>query len=305
MVLGTVFSIFLLLFLGYGTKKIKLLRAKDAETTSALVVNLMLPAFVFLAVYDSEQRVSPAMAKIPVIGFGMILLVCAIAYALGRLLRMEKPTIGGLILASAFGNTAFLGYPVITAAFGGGSALVPAALYDQFGMLLPLCTFGVVLASHFSGEKVTGRQLTGALLSPSILAVPVALVLHPVKIPLPVIKSLEYLAAGTVPLAMLTLGLSLSARSIKTCAVPVAVACVLKLAVLPALTWALMRMGGFSGEALKAVTMESAMPTAVLASIIAVRYKADGNMVAGVVFVSTLLGILSIPSTLMLLGSGR
>ncbi len=228
-VVGTVLSIFLLLFLGYGTKKIRLLRAEDADLLNTVVIYLTLPAFIFDAIYSYRQPLPLSIVKVPIIGFAMIAVVLAIAFIVGRMLRLDRPTLGGLILASGFGNTGFLGYPVVQAAFHERGALVTAALYDELAMALPMYTLGALIAAGLAGEKVEGEQLLRVFKLPAFLAIPVALLLRPVAIPEPLLAAIRYLGNGTIPLVMISLGLSLSARSLKGLAVPVLAVCVLKL----------------------------------------------------------------------------
>ena len=54
-VLSTVFSIFLLLFVGYAAKKIRLLHAEDADRLNTIVIYLTVPAFIFEAIYSYRQ----------------------------------------------------------------------------------------------------------------------------------------------------------------------------------------------------------------------------------------------------------
>lgn len=301
-VIGTVFSIFLLLSLGYGAKKIRLLKPEDADLLNTVVVYMTLPAFIFDAIYGYQKPLPWSMAKVPITGFAMIVIVLLVAYVAGKLMRLRRPALGGLIIASGFGNTGFLGYPVVQAAFRDRAALVTAALYDEIAMALPLYTLGALIAASFSGTRVDRQQLAKVFTLPSLLAIPVALLIRPIPIPAPVISAIRYLAAGTVPLVMISLGLSLSGRSLKGMALPVAVTCVLKLAVLPVLTYYAAQGVGLRGVVHQATVLESAMPSAVMTCVIASKFGADARFVAGVIFLTTLLSIGTIPAAILILG---
>ena len=300
-VIDTVISIFLLLFIGYGTKKIRLLKAEDADLLNNVVVYLTLPAFIFEAIYTYHQPLPLSIAKVPIIGFLMIAAVIVVAYFVGKALRLNKPTLAGLMLAAAFGNTGFLGYPVIKTAFTAKGALVTAVLYDEIAMALPLYTLGAAIASGFAGERFDRKQFVKVLTLPSMLAIPIALILRPVALPHPLMTSIRYLSEGTVPLVMISLGLSLSATALKGYAVPVLAACVLKLGLLPVLTYYSMRAGGVDGVMLQAGVVESGMPSAVMTCVIAAKFGANAKFVAAAIFVSTLLSIAAIPTVLVLL----
>ena len=301
-VIDTVISIFLLLFIGYGTKKVRLLRAEDADLLNNVVVYLTLPAFIFEAIYGYRQPLPFSIVKVPIIGFAMIAAVIVAGYLVGRALRLDRPTLAGLMIAAAFGNTGFLGYPVIKTAFAAKGALVTAVLYDELAMALPLYTLGAAIASGFAGERFDRKQFAKVLTMPSMLAIPIALALRPLTLPEPLMVALRYLANGTIPLVMISLGLSLSARSLKGYAVPVLAACVLKLGLLPLLTYYSLRAGGVSGVMLQAGVVESGMPSAVMTCVIASKFGANAKFVAAAIFVSTLLSIAAIPTVLVLLG---
>ncbi|MCL6520349.1 MAG: AEC family transporter [Armatimonadetes bacterium] len=298
---GTVLSIFLLLSVGYGAKKVKLLRDQDADLLNTVVVYITLPAFIFDAIYSYRQPIPLSIAKVPIIGFAMILVVLGIAYVVGRAMGLDRPTLGGMIIASGFGNTGFLGYPLVQAAFREKAALVTAALYDELAMALPLYTLGALIAAGFAGRRVDREQLLRVFTLPSMLSIPIALIIRPISLPNPLLEAVRYLAAGTVPLVMISLGLSLSGRSLRGLALPVAVTCVLKLVALPVITYYAARSGGLSGVMHQVTVVEAGMPSAIMTCVIASKFGANARFVAGVIFLTTLLSIASIPLMLYLL----
>jgi len=303
-IVGTVLSIFLLLFAGYGIKKARILKAGDAEILNTVVLNLTLPAFIFLAIYGYHGNLTLQIAKVPIFGFATMLVVMVIAWLIGRALRLDRRIIGGLIIVSAFGNTGFLGYPVVQAAFHQKGALVTAVMYDELAMAFPLYTLGILLATTFSGEKISREYMLKVFKLPSMWAIPLALILRPYVLPGPIMHAIEYLSAGTIPLVMISLGLSLSTSSLKGYAVPVLVACVLKLGVLPLLTHHVMGFVGVQGTMHQVTVLESAMPGAMMSAVIAGRFGDCGKYTTSAIFTATLLSLVTIPLTLWLLGAG-
>lgn len=301
-VLGTVLSIFLLMFVGYGAKKVRLLRPEDADLLNTVVIYVTLPAFIFNATYGYRQPLPVSIAKAPIIAFGAMIAVMCLAYLAGRALKLDRPTLGALVLASMFGNTGFLGYPVVQAAFREKGALVAASLYDQFVMAVPLYTMGVLIAAGFGGQKVKTSQLLKVLTLPALWAIPIALLVRPLALPAPLLDAIGYLGAGTIPLVMISLGLSLSARSLKGWFLCAAVACVLKLGIMPLLTHYAISAAGVSGTVYKVTVLEAGMPTSMISAVIAGKYGANGRFVASVIFFSTLLSIITIPAALLILG---
>ncbi|MHB1000650.1 MAG: AEC family transporter [Armatimonadota bacterium] len=297
---GTVLSVFLLLFVGYGMKKLRILQASNADILNTVVIYITLPAFVFNAIYSYRQPISLSIIKVPIVGILVIAVVMLLAYLIGRLFKFENGVIAGLILAAGFGNTGFLGYPVVQAAFTEKSALFTAVLYDAMAMALPLYTIGMVIATCFVGEKFDRSQIKRVLLLPQILAIPISMIFRPFTLPEPLLNAMQYLGNGTVPLVMISLGLSLSARSLKGYTLPVAVACILKLAILPFLTFFAVKYTGISGTVAQVMVLEAGMPTAMMAGVLLSKFGKCGQYVAGTIFISTLLSLVTIPLILML-----
>jgi len=299
-VVSAVSAVFILMFLGYGAKKFRVLNAEDAQVLSKVIMYFTLPCFVFEAVYNYHEHIPLSIAKIPFVGFGGILIVLLLAYAFKPVLKLDGPTLGGVILACGFGNTGFLGYPVVQAAFG-HSGLMPAAMYDEFGMAFPLYTVGMAIAAYFAGGTLNGRQMLKMATTPAILGIPIALILRGIPLPHPVLQAISYLGVATVPLAMLTLGLTMSAGSLKGMGIPLILVCIMKLAVLPFVTYYGLGLAGIVGQTRAVVTLESGMPSAVMACVIASMFGANERFVAGAVFVTTLLGVLTLPLTILIL----
>jgi predicted permease len=293
-------SVFLLLFAGYGAKKIGILRPQDAGVMNTVVVYIMMPAFIFLAIYHQPHDAS--VAKVPVVGFMVILAVLGLTYAIGRLMKLDRATLGGMIIAAGFGNTGFLGYPVVQAAFHGKSgALVTAALYDNLAMSLPLNILGVMIIAAFAGERVEKKRFLKVLTLPALWAIPIALWI-PINVPQPVMVAIERIAGGTVPLVMISIGLSISSRSLKGLAVPTLVTSLLKIAVLPALTFFAAKAFGLIGVTHNVTVLEAGMPTAAMSCVIAAEFGGNERFVVGVLFLTTLLSIVTIPLILLILG---
>ena len=87
----------------------------------------------------------------------------------GRLGGRDRGEGGVLAYATAMGNTAILGYPLATLAFG-GPGLALAVVFTEFQFLIP--TQGVILGlgRRYAGPDSLGRQATGPERPPAELA---------------------------------------------------------------------------------------------------------------------------------------
>lgn len=292
-------SIFILLLIGYSAKKIGVLSHKDAPLITSLVINFTMPAFVILAIHGKPLNMD--MAKAPFLFFAAEMVVMALAYLIARALRLDRRTTGGLMLVSAFGNTGFLGYPVVNAAFAGNVHAMPSAvLMDAFGMMVVLCTVGIIVVENCTGSAFEWQSMLGFLKTPLLFGTLLALVLRTVHIPDLVMSSLQYLSAATVPLVMIAIGLNLSTYSVRQFPGALAAAVTLKLALLPALVILVMHLAGVKGTVYQVGATLGAMPAAVVSGVIASRYGANGAFVAAAIALGTLISVVTIPIVLMI-----
>lgn len=280
-------------------KRAGLLKSGNVTVVNSLVIYLAMPATAFVFVHG--MPISGAVAKATAMLFAAEIVMMGAAYVVGRLMRLDHRTTGGLMLAAGFGNTAFLGYPVIRAAFHNQpDALLSMVIIDQFGMLFALNTVGVVVASGFAGAGFKRNSLLEFLVTPSFPLTVLAIILRSVHILALAMGTLHHLAAMTTPLAMISIGLSLSAGSARQYPIPLVAAFALKMVVMPILMYVALQMVGVTGITAKVALVESAMPSAVLAGVFAGRYGCNSPFVAGAVFLSTLASIFLIPGVLML-----
>lgn len=296
----TVTSIFLLLLAGYVAKRLGALKPSDASVVNALVVNLTMPAFIFVSVHN--KPLTSEIIKAPAIGILMESVVIVLAYSVARILRLDRRTTGALMLVSAFGNTGFLGYPVVTAAFRNErDALLCAVMFDEFAMAMILNSAGVAIAIAASGARFEWRNVLEFLKSPLFPATVIALAMRKLAIPGFLMSTLEYLAAGTVPLAMISIGLTLSTGTIRSYPLPILFALILKMIVLPVLVWLSLSVLGIQGVVRQVSVLESAMPSAVFSGVVAARFGANGSFAAAAIFVMTMFSVILIPLTLTLI----
>ncbi|MCE5314730.1 MAG: AEC family transporter [Armatimonadota bacterium] len=298
--LSTVISIFLLLLVGYGAKKVGVLSAKDSPVITSIIVNLALPSWIFTSVHG--KKISSDMIKAPFLFIAAEMAVMGLAYMAARVIRLDRRTTGALMLVSVFGNTGFLGYPVVSAAFSHvASAMPTAVMVDQFAMQMMLGIVGVTVAAVFSGSEFECGRLFEFLKTPLFPTAVLALILRNVHVPTMILTTLGYLGAATVPLAMISVGLGLSIGSIKQYPAALVTAVILKMALLPALVVVAMRLVGITGIVNDVSTVLAATPAAVLAGVMAARYGSNGAFAASAIALGTLISVVWIPVVLMLL----
>lgn len=305
-VFEVVLSLFLLLFLGYLLKRRGILQETDTSVINRLIMDVTLPAFVFHALY--RQHVTADMVRAAWLFALLQVGLMALLWVPARLLRFPRPLIGTFLLTAVYGNTGFLGYPVVQAIFGKATgAMAAAVVYDQFSMALPVYTIGVAVAMHYGGRRENGwREMLRFLTTPTFLVLIGTMVVNIVGLHVPdfIADAARLMAGATVPLVLLSLGMMLEPSHLRAnhYYLPIALIVAVKMALFPWLMWLATGWAGVQGIARWVAVTQSAMPSAMVNAVITERYGCDHRLAAIVIVLGTLLTILVLPITVTLLG---
>lgn len=305
-VFQVVLSLFVVLFTGYFLKKRGVLRETDATVINRLILDVTAPAFVFHALY--RQRITEEMIQAAWLFALLQLAVMGVVWLVAAGLRFPRPVIGTLLLTAVYGNTGFLGYPVVQAIFGKTEgAMAAAVVYDQMSMALPVYTVGVFVAMHFgSKQSANWRESLQFFTTPVFLALVATLVVNAwgIRVPRFLEEALHLLAGATVPLVLLSLGLMLNLSSLQVnhYYLPLALGLSIKMAVFPLLMWWSTQWIGVQGIARWVALTQSAMPSAMVNAVITERYGCDHRLATLVIVVGTLLTLITLPVAIALFG---
>lgn len=283
-----------MLVLGYAFQRLRVLPDNAAQTLNLVVLYVCLPAAVLR--YAPRLHLEPALIGIAVVPWVLLLATIVLVTLLARALRFRDDERAVLLLTVALGNTSFLGYP-LTRALIGEHALPYAVIYDQFGAFLILSTFGLWVLARYGGDrKPTAREMLARVVRfPPIWALVVGFTIMPAEPPAWVAGGLQRLSDALLPLAMLTIGLSVKLALPRDELKPLAAGLLLKLALLPALALPLVRLLGLHGEMARTTVLESAMPSMVTAGALAISHGLAPRLAAAMVGYGLLLSLLTLP----------
>ena len=269
------------------------LRREHARPINAVIIYVGLPAFIFQAVHGASLRFD----LLGVVGvawfvFGTML---GLGWLAARLLKLPRDIAGGFIVATALGNTGYIGYP-ITAALLGSKAVTEAIFYDVFGTVFALALVGFLVAQRFGDNEESRLNPARELLTfPAVLALAAALVLRTVPIPNPVMDGLGLLANMVAPLIMISVGISLRWETLGRRWVPLASLTALRLVVAPVIALGLGVLLLGRGEPLQVTVLEAGMPAMMLTLVVGERFGLDTDFIASAIFVTTAVSALTLP----------
>jgi predicted permease len=271
----------------------------DGQTLSRIVFYIFGPALVF----DSLTSSNVSGAEFGQIA-AVLLLTTAVLWVLGaiagRLLRLEGPTMAAFLVAILMMNAGNYGLSVNLFAFG-EPGLARASLFFTVSALLS-SSLGVYLSAH--SKASAGLALRRMASVPMGYAALFGLLINLGNIAMPELlqKAIHLLGQASVPTMLGVLGLKLvetlkgERNGIHIPALIVVTAG--RLIVAPALAWLWCTVLGVQGLTRNVTVLESAMPTAVVATILATEFESDPPFAALSVMITTLV---SLPTVTILL----
>ena len=283
-----------MLALGYAFQRLRVLPDNASQTLNLVVLYVCLPAAVLR--YAPRLHLEPALIGVAVVPWLLLTATVVLVWLCARALKFRDDQRAVLLLTVALGNTSFLGYP-LTRALIGEDALPYAVIYDQFGAFLILSTFGLWVLARYGGDaRPTARgMLLRVLKFPPLWALIAGFSVMPEAPPQWIAGALQRLSDALLPLAMLTIGLSVKLALPRDELKPLAAGLVLKLALMPALALLLAPLLGLHGDMARTTVLESAMPSMVTAGALAISHNLAPRLAAAMVGYGLLLSLLTLP----------
>lgn len=278
-------------------------RHRVRHALNMTVLHFFLPALAFGLV--ATAKVDRSFVAVPLVAAAVTLIGLAAGAAVYRGLpwfrSAPRTAVGVLLLSAAFGNVTYLGLPVITETLGARYAYI-AILYDLLATTPVLLTVGMLTAARFgSGGTVSlSASLRRVLTLPPLWGVVAGIAAHAIVVPKTVLDASQLMGRAVIPVMIFTVGLALDFRDIKR--IPIALpALALKLLLAPVLAWFFARLAGLTGDVLKAVVIEGAMPVMVLSLVLADEFDLDVPLAATCIAVSTIAAFFTLPMMMRLL----
>jgi predicted permease len=284
--------LFLIMTIGFVTRKLKILTEDSTKGLTGLLLYVTAP---LVAVSSFQFKFSQEMLSEAVLVFVFSGGVHLATILLGKLLFFRTSDATGKILrfATVFSNCGFMGYPVIGGFYGERGLFLTSIYLVVFNIFV--WTYGVFI---FTG-KADRKSLQHALLNPGVIAVFLGLILFllSIKLPLPIAQTMDAVGGMTTPLSMLIIGSMLA--NLKPADLfsgfNIYYVSLIRLLVIPLLTLGGLRLMGIKGVMLGVCMLTVAMPVATLAAPLAEQNGGDAVFASRVVFISTVLSMLTIP----------
>ena len=289
----------IILLSGAGFTLAKLLHV-DSRSLGRVVFYVFSPLLIFNLLLNNQLELKEAGIVI-IFTVSIVLTMGVITYLTGSLFKIERPILMTILITSMFANTGNYGLPLVSFAFG-EDALPYAAIYFVTTTFL-FFSVGVFLASL--GHMNVRDAALGLFKIPVLYAVLLAVLINifQVKIPTPVLRTVDLAAGGSIPLMLILLGVELSRVEISANLRALQLSVALRLLVAPLIALSIAMLFGMQALVRGAVVTQASMPSIVSSAVLAMEYQLDSKFVTSVIFISTLLSPLTLTPLLVFLGA--
>jgi predicted permease len=280
-VLEIVAPVFLLA--GVGWVWVKLGQEYRIRFVTQLSMTLGVPCLIF----TSLQKTQLDTGALSTLTLAAILSYVGVTFGAWVVVRVSGVDSRTYLAPLIFGNTGNLGLPLALFAFG------------QEGLSLAVVVFAVMAIYSFTAGVWLvsgGGSPAKALKEPMVWATILGAVFlwQGWHTPLFLTNTLELIGQLAIPLMLITLGVAL-ARLAPTSFVMPSILSLAKVGFCVAISWAVGLWFALPPVAFGVLVLQVSTPVAVTSYLLAEKYGADAEAVAGLVVLSTLISVLALP----------
>lgn len=296
---------FIIMGVGYFLYKKGLMDSDFNKKLTNIIIRVTMPCLIVSSVFGvSEDRNYSKVLFVFLVAIIMYISLTFLGMLVANIIGLKKEDKGLYTFMTIFGNTGFLGFPLVEAVLG-----KEAVFYTSiFNMIFNLFIFTVGIKAinypNETGSEDKKSRIVKLLTHPGIIGALLAIVIYFSNIQIPDILSSTITTMGSVtsPVAMLLMGASLAKIPVNRLFndVKIYIFTIIKMIAIPVLTGLLINMF-IKDELIACVTLiMSAVPVANNSVMFAIEYNKDEETAAKNVFISTLFSIISIPVVIYL-----
>ncbi len=291
--------LFVIILFGFYLGKKAIIDDQMATKLSALVLSGTFPALII----TSMDRPFDALLldnSIKLVGLTLLFTLCIILSIEGEVrLRKKFPdTMSARHFMTLFGNTSFMGMPILNALYGAEGVFYVAVINIIFNALM--FSYGLFLFSR--KERVNWGQL---LMNPGFIStwLGVILFLSPLSLPYLISRPLNWCGSMTIPLALLIAGSIISRHPFKSLVRPFAVwrTSLIRIVLFPFLLLTVLSLARVDNFLVTILVIVFSTPAPLTATAFSEKYGGDVFFTSKVVALSNLLFLGTMPTLLFIL----
>ena len=289
------FTIFTLLMGGYVAKRIGVLKNKQSRAFLDFTIIFALPCLIFERAYHLTFDFS--LIVYILIGLGSCLFAGFFSVMLGKFLKFSKASLVSMFLLSSFGNTLFIGIPIIQSLYQSPQFISEVIFYDAIATALPMALFAPFVVALASEQKVSLREnVKKMLFFPPFIALMLGFLFKFISLPEFIFEPIRLFGGAATPVALFAIGLGLGFNAIKTSLKGTSIVIFSKMLLAPFLFIFILKLFDIEITPSAVVAIfESSMPTMTLAGAMIMKAKLDTNLAVSSIAFGVLFAFVSMP----------
>jgi len=302
-ILTAIFPIFALLFLGSLLKRFNITNDLFLKTSDKLVYFIFFPVMLFWKIGSSapDKGVSFNLCTASILAVVVAYLISLAAIRMFHISDFQA----GTFSQACYRFNSYIGMAIVMNTLGEQGIRYFGIL---IGFVIPIINvLAVSTLIWYSGKKRSPGQhlkyLLKALISnPLILGCAAGLLFSNLRFSFPVFidNTFSLMTAATMPLALISIGGSLTLTGLKHNTKFSFIASALKLLILPAIGFFLLKTFLITGTAFKAGMIFFALPTATSIYVLSAQLNSDTQLASAAIMLSTLLSFVSLSVALLI-----
>ncbi len=299
--LNTIATLFVMLGVGFAAGKLKIIDSVASKKLSNLIIQIAQPALIISSLVKMQYSAENLKLGLSSFAFGItvhLFMGCVAYIACIKIKNLDERKI--LEFSMVFGNTGFIGIPILESLMGDRGAFMASFIVASFNILMWTLGIAILGRKRHDIKLTLKKALINKGTIPSVIGF--AIFVLPALIPsfrLPTfaLSSLSYISSLCTPVSMLIIGALLAGRTARQIfgSVKVYYICLMKLVVIPLLVCVIMKLLGFSDMWVLFATAITAMPSATSVSMLAELYDISPGFSAQGVGTTSLLAIATMP----------
>ena len=287
-----------LVYLGLGYLAVAIHIADRAfmNRMNKFIFTLIFPFMTFNSIYGASRDGMPSVTLLVFAGAGILLLEGLLLLIVPRIVK-ENPRRGVVIQAIFRSNFALYGIPMTLSLFPDGGSMAGILLLEVVSIFNVTSFIILELFNSESGGRVNLKALPGKLVkNPLLQGCVVGLLFFAFgwTLPEPLAKPVAALGSSATPLAMITLGGTLSFSALRKNRRVLSGVLGVRLVLLPIVSLLLAYAIGLRDVELFLVLMIAGTPIATSSYPMAANMGGDGELAGQLVFVSTVVSLATI-----------
>lgn len=304
-IIGIMLPVVLLVLVGVFFRKIKILGDNALVGLNAFLFNASIPALIFVTL--STAAISELMDYRFIIGYTITVMFIyfGTTFVFHRL--WKKPAADSYLagFCAAISNSGLIALPILIGIVG-HKASIPVAItfFIVLLIMMPIMTFSIELKrnNNIHGIKLVANAIKNTILHPFVLAsiIGVLFAILKIHLPAPIMSFFDYLSQTTVGVALLVIGVGLTDVKLKGQVAEIVSVTLINVLLKPLIAVVMAKLLGLSYFWAVSLLVCCAVPTAKSAFVIAKKYTVFVEETAGVIFLGTVLTVITLPIWLLL-----